>query len=469
MDRRSFLAGTSGAACAAVLSAKAALGAYTPAISAERKPNIILIMTDEHSAGLASAWIGRKYLHTPNIDALIASGTSYSRAYCANPICVPSRTAIFTGRYPTETGVIDNNGLVNAASMPPATPLMGRIFRDQGYETAYFGKWHINPPQDHVRLHGFERMATTLNEDGAAVAGAVEFLNGKPEVPFLLVVSIIDPHSICEWARGEHLPLGDIGDPPPPDQCPPAPRNLAPQAGEPDILALMRKSYHASPQFPVGDFTPDKWRQYLWAYYRLIERADKRIGQVLGALSASGLDDNSIIIFTSDHGDAQGAHGWNQKTVFYEESVRVPFVVSRKGGSAQTSRRLVNTGIDLIPTLCDLAGLHVPAALPGLSVKDADHDPRAYVLAINRMAQGAPVDGRKPTPDGRMVRSQRYKYCAYSEGDRRESLIDLDEDPGEMVNLAGRHRYAKILSEHRAMLADWCAKFGDSFPVPSAS
>lgn len=462
MNRRDFVLSAGASGLASSFPVRAANQASS------QKPNILVIMTDEHSAGVDSATMGSKYLKTPNLDSIIASGVSYDRAYCANPICVPSRAAMLSGLYPTQSGVIDNSTLLADASKPPASPPLGKVFRDQGYETAYFGKWHANPSPELPALHGFRRMASTHNEDTAAVAGAVDFLRNKPRSPFLLVTSILDPHSICEWARGDDLPLGNLPEPPSPDQCPPVPRNLAPQEGEPDIMALMRKSYHASPQFPVGDFTPDKWRQYLWAYYRLVERADERIGQVLAALRAAGLDDNTIIVFTSDHGDAQGAHGWNQKTVFYDESTRVPFVISRKGGRARKSDRLVNVGIDLIPTLCDLAGIAAPRTIPGISVQNADREPRRYIVVSNRLSQGAAVDGKNPKPHGRMIRSERYKYCAYSEGTQRESLVDLVSDPGEMKNLAAKPHHKSVLNEHRAMLSEWCSQTGDTFVVPAA-
>ena len=137
-----------------------------------------------------------------------------------------------------------------------------------------------------------------------------------------------------------------------------------------------------------------------------------------------------------------------------------------------TARRLVNTGIDLIPTICDYAGITPPPNLPGLSLKgtangDNSRDPRKYVVVSDRLIQGAAVDGRLPTPDGRMVRGQQYKYCAYSEGTHRESLVDLDRDPGEMKNLAPDPKFAGVLNEHRAMLAEWCAKTHDAFAVPA--
>ncbi|HEY5212694.1 MAG TPA: sulfatase-like hydrolase/transferase [Acidobacteriaceae bacterium] len=461
VTRRDFLRTAGAAVCAAGLPLSAD-GFQT------MRPNLLVILTDEQSADAASYRIGRRYLNTPNIDSLAANGTSFTRAYCANPLCVPSRTSMFTGRYPTETGVMDNTGLSEVHLDPRRFPIMGKIFEDGGYETAYFGKWHIACPEDQANIHGFTRMATTFNDDIAAELDAAEFLREKHDAPFLMVASFLNPHNICEWARGQRLPLGAVGRPPALEQCPPLRANHAPQQNEPDIVALMRRSYQANPMFPVGDFNERQWRDYLWAYYRMIEKVDAQIGIVLDALRGSGHEENTLIVFLSDHGDCQGAHGWNQKTVFYEEASRVPLILSRKGATANTSARLVNTGIDLLPTLCDYAGIAAPGTLPGLSLKNPAIDPRRYVVVSNRMVQGAPIGGRVPHPDGRMVRGQRYKYCVYSEGNRRESLVDLQTDPGEMLNLAGDTHFSDVLHMHRAMLTEWCGVTRDSFAVPAS-
>jgi arylsulfatase A-like enzyme len=192
---------------------------------------------------------------------------------------------------------------------------------------------------------------------------------------------------------------------------------------------------------------------------------DARIGQVLTALGSAGLENNTLVVFSTDHGDCQGAHGWNQKTILFEEAARVPCILSWKGFTRPSvSERLVNTGIDFLPTLCDYAGIPRPGGLPGISLKRPD-DTRQFVVVSNHMVQGAEINGRKPEPQGRMLRSRRYKYTVYSEGERRESLVDLEEDPGEMRNLAGKPGSAQVLKEHRAMLAEWCRKYGDRFPL----
>jgi len=244
---------------------------------------------------------------------------------------------------------------------------------------------------------------------------------------------------------------------------------------ETDTMLLMRKSMQANRLFPVGNFDEPKWRQYRWAYFRMIERVDSYIITILDSLRISGELENTIIVFTSDHGDMQGAHGWNQKTVLYEESSNVPLIISvPETQNARTCNRLVNTGVDLLPTLCSLAGLPIADGLPGLSMKSSVEksdvpDPRTYVVIQNKMIQGSPVDGQKPEPAGRMVRSNQFKYCVFDLGSRRESLVDLENDPGETVNLAGKTEYKEELERHRQYLREWCRTTKDAFVVPSAN
>lgn len=204
-----------------------------------------------------------------------------------------------------------------------------------------------------------------------------------------------------------------------------------------------------------------------WGYYRLIERVDGFVGVVMTALRESGQEENTVVAFLSDHGDCHGAHRWNQKTVFYDESARVPFMISQKGRTPRgESDVLVNTGVDMIPTLCDFAGITPPSDLPGKSLKAAAlgkamENPREFVVTQNRMVQCAEVDGKRLRPHGRMVRSKRYKYCLYSKGKRRESLVDMVKDPGEMVNLADHPDYRDVLIKHRACLEEHARQYED--------
>jgi len=437
-----------------------------------QKPNVLLIMTDQQSADAMSCRMGSRFIKTPSMDSIAARGVSFSRAYSPNPLCVPARTSIFTGRYPHVTGVQTNTDI--AKPLNPEHRCLGTYFRDAGYDTGYLGKWHMPFPVKDVASHGFEYMDAVKNNgvDANIPSRAAAFIHGKREKPFFLVTSFVNPHNICEWARGDELKDGAVGDPPASDECPPPVANAAPMTDETDIMLLTRRSFQANPQFPVGEFDEKKWRQYRWAYFRMIEKVDAYIGTILDALKSAGKLDSTVVVFTADHGDMQGAHGWNQKTVLYDESARIPFIICVPGmKKARTCDRLVNTGIDLLPTLCSLAGMRIPQGLPGMnlkpSVEKADAaDPRTYIVIENKLTQGSPVDGQKPEPAGRMVRSKRFKYCVFDMGTRRESLVDMEKDPGELVNLAGKKEYKQELEKHRKYLADWSRENNDTFPVP---
>jgi arylsulfatase A-like enzyme len=472
MKRREFIKAAGVIAGTAVAGAPAmARGFSIGTPRADKRPNVLLVLTDQQSADAMSCRMGTAFIRTPAMDSLAQRGVSFTRAYTANPLCIPARTSMLTGQPPHVTGVQTNDLTV---PIDARYRCLGAHFRGAGYDTGYFGKWHVPFPAKDPGVHGFDAMGAIKN-NGADVeipAPAAAFIGRRRENPFLLVTSFVNPHNICEWARGEELKDGAVGEPPPPERCPPAVENSAAPAGEADGVLLMRRSYQNNRLFPVGGFDQDKWRQYRWAYFRMIEKVDAHLAVILAALRDSGQIDRTVIVFTSDHGDAQGAHGWNQKTVFYDNVSRVPFIVAgpstARGG---VSGRLVNTGTDLYPTLCELAGIEKPGGLPGLGLRasalsPALADPRRYVVAENRMVQGGPVDGRTPELSGRMVRSARYKYCAYDAGDRRESLFDVQQDPGETVNLAGKPECKAPLVEHRQYLAEWCRETRDPFVAP---
>jgi arylsulfatase A-like enzyme len=465
MDRRKFIR-TAGAAAGASLIGQKMLADVLPfgSSSQDKRPNILLIMTDQQSADAMSFWLGKKYINTPVMDEVASKGVVFTNAYSPNPLCVPCRTSIFTGLYPHQTGVQTNAD--KNKSLSGKITHMGTIFKEAGYDTGYIGKWHMAFPAKEKATHGFDFMRSIkdIGIDNEVPGGAEEFLNIKRDKPFLLVTSFVNPHNICEWARGDILPDADIGTPPPVDQCPPLVENTSPMENEPEIIPQLKKSYQNSKLFPVGNFDENKWREYRWAYYRMIEKVDALIGKVIQSLRNSGQYENTVIVFTSDHGDMQGAHGWNQKTVLFEESTRVPLIISEPNRNKQVAVvSLVNTGIDILPTLCDYAGIKLPQNYPGISLKDDEINKREYIVVENKMIQGEPIEGQKPEPSGRMIRSKKYKYCAYDIGKRNESLVDIGNDPGEMKNVAGQKEYKKILDQHRQCLLEWCKKYDDSF------
>lgn len=454
----------------------AATGAM--AESAVRR-NILFIVTDQQFADAMSNRMGKEFLHTPAMDSLAEKGLLFTHAYSSNPLCVPFRASVFTGRHSHEIGVV-NNLDIKVKIPADKFPSMGTWFQNGGYKTAYSGKWHLPFNIQDPKSHGFEIVTAKVprgDHDGAVTRGAIRFLKRPHDKPFLLVACYLNPHDICEWARHlagrkQFFPCGEIGEPPANGPLPPAPANLAPQRNEPDGMALMRRSYQVETGiFPVSKFTEVDWQKFHWGYHRMIEKVDAEIGKLLAALRDAGLEDDTMVVFTSDHGEAGGSHGWNQKTVFYDESSRIPLIITGKGvARAATTDKLVNTGIDLLPTLMDLAGMEVPKQLPGRSLAPllngaADTPWQDHIVAQNDLDQGSLIDGVKPSLQGRMVRSERYKYCVYSYGKQRESLVDMRNDPGETVNLAADPAHRAALLEHRELLA----RFGREHKDPLAA
>ena len=440
-------------------------------IAAAQRPNVLFVITEQNYADVMSGVMGQRYVKTPNLDALAKRGMRFDCAYASNPICVPARNSIFSGHYPFETGLQSNA----KKSLPANMVCMGKHFKDAGYDTGYFGKWHLNIKSSDSARHGFDQTGVLKGKgaDHEIPAPAIAFLNQKRDKPFLLVTSFTSPHDVCQLVRGQKIPGGPIGDFPDPKDCPPVPVNYAPPIDETDSMALMRRSYQATEMTPIADFDANKWRQMRWGYYRLIERADREIGKVLTALKESGYHQNTLVIFTADHGDCTGAHGFAQKTVFYDESSRIPLIVSFPGQiTPGITRKLVNVGIDTLPTMMDFAGIKIPSEFKGRSLKPVCKNPtlanwRNYIVVSNHMVQGALPRGETEIPKcrGRMVRTEHHKYAVYDLGHHRESLVDMAKDPHEMRNVARDPAYKNVLEGHQALLRQYAAETGDDEAV----
>ncbi|MEX2682343.1 MAG: sulfatase [Candidatus Sigynarchaeota archaeon] len=437
--------------------------------------NVLLIITDQQS-GKALGCAGNPHLRTPALDSLAKSGIMFQNAYCCNPVCVPSRVGMFTGHYPHESGIF-----LNARHPTPELrrmPWLGRIFAGAGYETHYFGKWHLLIPPWQKWIHGFRDLEITTGrtKDERVAELCSRVFGQKHTKPFLVVASILNPHNVCQLARKEALPEADIGTPPPPEQCPPLPPNFAVPSDEPSAI---REAYKASwKRYPTKNWTETDWRQYLWGYYRLVEHVDGIVGSILDALKASGHDQDTAVMFTSDHGEGMAEHGWNQKQVFYESVGKVPFIISapdaRHKGQID-DEILINNGVDMIPTLAELAGITLPGSvkhLPGRSIAGVlyGHDlATRNQHVVSESEFGGFVTKNWSHADrayGRMVRTPCFKYVAYSRGHIREALIDILADPGEMVNLAVDSSYVEQLHEHRSLLQAWISQTKDDFQIP---
>ncbi|MCX5662512.1 MAG: sulfatase-like hydrolase/transferase [Planctomycetota bacterium] len=422
-----------------------------------RRPNILLLMTDQQSADAISCAgiVAKADLHTPHLDALAGRGLRFTRAHCTFPLCTPSRASMLTGRMPSAIGVTQNPGRI-----PPhlANQHLGPLLAAAGYDCYYGGKWHL-PSGAIPEGQGFTPIAGFNDHQLTAAAG--DFLLRRPADaarPFLLVASFDNPHNICEWARGEPLPWGPVAEPPPDapaDQLPALPANFEPGPDEPELFSEARAKL--TRLYPTRDYTPERWRRYRHAYFRLVEKVDAQIGQVLAALRRGGHEESTLIVFLSDHGDGMGAHRWNQKTVLYDEVVCVPLmfagagVQSRSDGAPLIDTRLVSTGLDLLPTLCDVAGAARPADLPGLSLAPLLHGEEPATWREHVVTETGWGPNELPDATGRMVRTDRHKHCLYSRGERREQLFDLAADSGETHNLVGDADCAEVLAQLRAL------------------
>lgn len=421
------------------------LAALPAMAAAQDKPNIIYIMTDQHCAEAMSC-AGNTDLHTPNMDLLAEKGIRFTNAYCAFPLSGPSRAAMFTGYMPSQSGMIENE-------MPLVDSLrhntLGTLVKEAGYDCAYAGKWHVNTVTIPDGEFGFRRIKD--NGDIGLAESCVEYLQQrKRKEPFFLVASFINPHNICEYARGQKTPHAKV-----PEvslaECPNLPENFAVSPYDASVLRFeQNQSYKL---YPTTSYSPDDWRQYRNAYYRLTEAVDAEIGKIIAEIDRQNLWKNTVIIFTADHGDGNGAHHWNQKTALYEEVAGVPMIVCLPGGknAGTVSDALINNGIDLMPSVCDWTGAELPHGRPGVSYRDVAEngsDGQEFIVTETNFNQTSGTLGW-------MVRTPKYKYVLYDKGQYREQLFDMENDRKEMRNLAVESRYNDILLQHRAILERW--------------
>jgi choline-sulfatase len=429
------------------------------------QPNILFIFTDQQSANMMSC-VGNRYLRTPAMDSVGGGGVRFDRAYCTNPVCVPSRVSLMTGHMPGEFGIASNQD----ESVPEEVVEngLGALVRRAGYRAAYAGKIHL-PDDLHPRKIGFEYL-TDDRREGLAERCA-RFIRGDHDRPWMLVASFINPHDICFMAIRDcpserqknwldpgrphmqkveealRMPDGVSEEEFYGDHCPPLPPNFEIQPEEPEIIA---ESVRNSPfrNNARENWLRQRWRLHRWAYCRLTEMVDRQIGVVLEALQQSGQEDDTLVIFTSDHGDHDSAHRLEHKGTFYEEAIRIPLIIRPPGGTAggpATSDDLVSNGLDLLPTICEYAGAEPPEDLEGRSLR-----PLVEGQSAAELHDHLPIE----CAHGRMVMTDRYKYMLYDDGENREQLIDRENDPGDMRNLVGDVRSAEELEDHRGLFAE---------------
>lgn len=444
----------------------------------DKRPNVLVILTDQHTND-ALSYLGNPFLKTPAMDQLAEEGTFFTASYCTSPVCGPARSSLITGRMPHETGVV-----WNSTNIRPEVPTIGQIFKKAGYNTAWAGKWHL--PQSYPAKSGVDSVAGfevipfqslskewDLGEDtdGPIADATVNYLNNYSEdQPFLLAVSLHNPHDICHVPRrpDEYAKAHELED------LPPLPINYAIDLDEPQFLKEKRLMDHYGDELlKTLDYTDEDWQAYLYHYYRFTEMVDKEIGKIMEALKKNGFDENTIVVLTSEHGDGGAAHKWAAKLSLYEEAATVPFIIRYKGRvpAQNIDRNQLVSGIDLAPTIVDYAGLASSAKFTGKSLKPILENPgeRLREYLVVQLAD----DKLDSSRQARMIRNDRYKYNLYNQGERNEQLFDLWKDPGEQNNLAYQEAYAPVKIKLNKALKEWIAAAEDDFfqwhPLPNVN
>lgn len=465
------------------------LGATFSAASAAEKPrpNVLFIMADDLNASLGS--YGHPLVKTPNLDKLAARGVRFQNAACQFPLCGPSRNSMLTGLYPNSSGILANAQLFRQTI--PSHQSLPQAFRLSGYFGARIGKlYHYSVPlsigtnghddpgswEMEINPAGVDRMEDlddtfslipgsyggTLSWHASAhpdekhtdgkMAREAEWLLERcakdKTRPFFLALGFFRPHTPYiapkPWFEGY-----------PKEQMPVVEGWKEDQA---DIPAAGLGSYKKE----QDKLTDELRREVIQAYYASISFMDAQAGIVLDALDRLGLAENTIVVFTSDHGYHMGEHGLWQKQSLFEESARVPLIIAGPGITPAVAKAPVGL-IDLYPTLTELCGVKTPANLQGQSLvpilKDAKVEGRGWVISQvvrNNAGKRNNQAANKPSKRifGYSLRTPRWRYTEWAEGKEGRELYDHDNDPKELTNLAEKAEHAAQVTQLSTQLQE---------------
>lgn len=426
------------------------------------KPNIIFVFADQWRAQ-SMGYAGNPDVNTPNLDKLASEGVCFSNAVSTSPVCTPYRAMMLTGNY-----VLKNGMFMNDVPLDPDSESFAKLFKQQGYNTAYIGKWHLDGhgrssfiPKE--RRQGFDywkvlECTHTYNDSKywgnddklhtwegydaeAQTKDAIAFIEtqSKGESPFCLMLSWGPPH---------------------------APYGTAPK--------IFRDIYEDMDLFIRPNVPEDlkgKAMTTLKGYYAHCTALDSYIGQLQEAVRRSNIEDNTIFVFTSDHGDLLHSHGQMKKQRIYEESAKVPFIIKYPtllGKEGKKSDFLINT-LDILPTMLGMAGLDVPGDLDGEDITDIilgkkkDNRKAALVTCIQPFGQWNRGNGGR---EFRGIITKQYTYTRDLSGEWM--FFDNVNDPYQLNNLTGNPRYDSIAENLEELLYKELDRLDDEFlPGPS--
>jgi arylsulfatase A-like enzyme len=438
--------------------------------AADSRPNVLFILADDQRYDTIGA-LGNEEISTPNLDALVRSGTAFTSAHIMGgshqAVCMPSRAMLLTGR---SLFHLDRQG----QDIPTNHAMFPEVLRSRGYTTFGTGKWH-NGPASFSRCfsEGDSIFFGGMHDHFTMPLHNFDLSGGYPEGSHTVAQ---DRHSTDIFAKSVERFLGDYDDAAPflaylSFTAPHDPRDTHPRYHamyEPDSLELP-DSFMTEHPFDNGELrvrdellapfprTPGDIRRHIAEYYAMITHLDDRIGRVMAALESSGRADDTIVVFAGDNGLALGRHGLMGKQNLYEHSVRVPLVLSGPGiPQDQTNDALVYLS-DVYATLFELVGEPLPDSVEGASLvpvmHTAESGPRDTLFTAYRGYQ-------------RAVRDRRHKLIEYSVGaNRRTQLFDLVADPCETNDLSGDTASARTLTRLGAELTRWQTDLDDPTPI----
>jgi arylsulfatase A-like enzyme len=463
--------------------------ASAPSPPQPRRPNIVMVLVDD------MRWddmrvAGHPFIDTPNMDRLAREGARFTNAFATTPLCSPSRASFLTGQYPHTNGIVDNTAR-------PSHDL--RVFplalQRAGYRTGFFGKWHMGnddsprPGFDHwVAMPGQgEAIDPSLNVDGERVHAkgyttdvltdyVERFIDRQSDRPFLtyLAHKAVHPNVIQRDDGSVVSLLGQPGGFVAADRhrdryigwtMPRRASAFKPPLGKP---ALLRQIDQLPPLGPKTATSDEEIRGRL----EMLLAVDDSLGRILGALERKGMLNDTVVVFTSDHGYFYGEHGLNaERRLAYEETIRIPLVIRyprlAKAGSTPADMAL---SLDVAPTLLEAAGLEPGADIQGRSlVPVLENDAPAWRMSFLIEYFSDTVYPRIRNMGYVAVRTSRHKYIKYRELQGMDELYDLDNDPYEETNLVDRPDAVETLQKMQAELQRLIEQTRYAAPPPRAS
>jgi len=458
--------------------------------TAGKKPNIIYIFTDQQSASMMSC-AGNKWLKTPAMDYIAENGIRFTRAYTTNPVCSPARVSLMTGRFPGSFN--DNKGMPareNSGSMKireisdeVRNTTIAAFLKKTDYDLVYGGKEHL-PKGLTPKALGFNDICDDQREKLAQESA--KYIKGDHDKPYFMIVSLINPHDICYMAiweaagtgsdfekrlaksKGPHqlalsnalkMPDGVSEEEFFEKYCPPLPANIEPQKNEPKAISSLinRRNFR---RLARENFTDKQWRRHRWAYCRLTELVDNKVQTILDAIKQSGAEENTLVIFSSDHGDNDSSHRLEHKTTFYEESANIPFMAMWKGhipAGKVDDKNLVSNGLDLLPTVCDYAGIKGASDPRGKSLRP---------LFERKKVKWRDTLGVENEIGRMVVTKDKLKYIRYDAEGKEERLLDLKKDPHETTYFTNNPKYASKLARLRKSFeTEWFPGLKAEYPI----